>query len=305
MADVDHAIRARAFEFLAEQVQFRGWVLPHGVLIQGFRFDDRRVPLLGPQGIFKPAAMKDMPLSITTAPLVPGKKRPYADEIGAGGRILYRYRGNERDVHHRDNEGLRRAMRDQIPLVYFHGVMRGHYVPAWPAYVVGDDPSRLTFTVAVDEPLALADVAAPAEVVSARREYVTRLVQQRVHQAGFRHRVIHAYQRMCAVCRLRHEELLDAAHILPDGHPAGEPIVPNGLALCKLHHSAFDQNIIGIRPDLVIEVNRRVLEEVDGPMLVHGLQGFHDAALTIPRRHEWRPKTEFLEERYESFRNAG
>jgi hypothetical protein len=36
-------------------------------------------------------------------------------------------------------------------------------------------------------------------------------------------------------------ELLDAAHILPDGHPKGEPVVPNGLALCKLHHAAFDR----------------------------------------------------------------
>ena len=304
MADIDHVIRMRAFQFLEEQVRLRGWVLPHAVLIQGFRFNDQRVPLIGPQGIFKPAAMRDMPLSITTAPIVPGKQRPYADELSGGGRIFYRYRGT--DVHHRDNEGLRRAMLEQAPVVYLHGVMRGHYVPAWPAYVVDDDQKALTFTVVVDETTLPGDAGiAPTDVVSARREYQTRLVQRRVHQAGFRQRVIHAYQRMCAVCRLRHEELLDAAHILPDGHPGGEPIVPNGLALCKLHHSAFDQNIIGIRPDLVIEVNRRVLEEVDGPMLVHGLQGFHDSTLIVPRRLEWRPRTEFLEERYETFRNAG
>lgn len=303
MVDVDHAIRTKAFDFLAEQVRLRGWVLPHSVLLQGFKFDGHRVPLLGPQGIFKPAVMRDMPLSITTAPLVPGKKPPYADEIADGGRILYRYRGT--DPNHRENVGLRRAGREQIPLVYLHGIMRGHYVPAWPAYVIHDDEAALTFTIAVDEAHALTGTEGPTEVVAARREYVTRLVQQRLHQAGFRQRVIHAYQRMCAICRLRHEELLDAAHILPDGHPAGEPIVPNGMALCKLHHSAFDQNIIGIRPDLVIEVNQKVLEEVDGPMLVHGLQGFHDSKLIVPRRREWRPRPEFLEERYETFRSAG
>ena len=55
------------------------------------------------------------------------------------------------------------------------------------------------------------------------------------------------------VCRLRHWELLDAAHILPDKHPLGEPVVPNGLALCKLHHAAFDADILGVRPDLRIE----------------------------------------------------
>lgn len=301
---MDHAIRMRAFQYLAEQVRLRDWVLPYAVLIQGFKFKDQRVPLIGPQGIFKPAAMRDLPLSITTAPIIPGKERPYADEVSSGGHILYRYRGT--DIHHRDNAGLRRAMHEQAPLVYFHGIMRGHYVPAWPAYVIDDDPESLTFTVVIDEPtLPLEREVVPTEVVTARREYQTRLVQRRVHQTGFRQRVIHAYQRMCAICRLRHEELLDAAHILPDGHPAGEPIVPNGMALCKLHHSAFDQNIIGIRPDLVIEVNRRILEEVDGPMLVHGLQGFHDATVIVPRRPEWRPRTEFLEERYETFRNAG
>ena len=43
-----------------------------------------------------------------------------------------------------------------------------------------------------------------------------------------------AYRECCAVCRLRHAELLDAAHILPDGHPKGEPIV-QGFHLQALH----------------------------------------------------------------------
>jgi len=54
---------------------------------------------------------------------------------------------------------------------------------------------------------------------------------------------------------------------LPDGHPRGEPIVPNGLALCKLHHAAFDRHILGVRPDLVVEVRLDILREVDGPMV--------------------------------------
>jgi len=66
--------------------------------------------------------------------------------------------------------------------------------------------------------------------------------------------VLRAYQQCCAICRLRHDELLEAAHILPDIHPFGEPVVPNGLALCKLHHAAFDANIIGVTPDLEVTV---------------------------------------------------
>ena len=81
-------------------------------------------------------------------------------------------------------------------------------------------------------------------------------------------------------------------------------MVPNGLAMCKLHHAAFDTNILGIRPDLIIEVSGEVLLERDGPMLRHGLQEVNGTSSTVPRRDEWRPGAENLEERYEEFRKA-
>lgn len=137
-----------------------------------------------------------------------------------------------------------------------------------------------------------------------RRRYVTRLVQQRLHQEAFRLLVPATYHAHCAVCRLRHEELLEAAHILPDGHPQGLPVVPNGVALCKLHHAAFDAHILGICPDYQVEIRLDVLEESDGPMLRHGLQGFHGGSIWTPRRPLLKPNREFLEERYALFRRA-
>src|SRR4029453_3505387 len=65
---------------------------------------------------------------------------------------------------------------------------------------------------------------------ASRRHYITAVVRQRPHQRGFRQRVLRAYQQCCAICRLRHDELLEASHILPDGHPLRAPVVPNGLA---------------------------------------------------------------------------
>ena len=65
--------------------------------------------------------------------------------------------------------------------------------------------------------------------------------------------------------RKRNSEI-DAAHILPDGHPRGEPVVQNGLALCKLHHAAFNRHVLGVRPDLTVELRPDVLREPDGPM---------------------------------------
>lgn len=84
------------------------------------------------------------------------------------------------------------------------------------------------------------------------REYTTSAVKQRVHQRAFRERVLRAYREQCTLCRLKHVELLEAAHIIPDADPEGEPSVVNGLALCKLHHAAFDRNFLGIRPDYTV-----------------------------------------------------
>ena len=299
----DIGVRLAAFAYLDELREVHGDTLPRTALAEGFTFGGRRVPLLGPQGIFKPAVLAEIPLSITTAPEVHGKARPYEDEISSEGYISYRYRGTDRN--HPENVGLRRALELQIPLIHFEGLEPGSYYARYPVYIVGDDSGSLTFRVLADElesPRRELFLGEPAD--DARRKYVTRLTMQRLHQAKFRVRVLRAYEHSCTVCRLRHGELLDAAHILPDHDPRSTPVVPNGLGLCKLHHAALDANIIGIRLDLVLEVRQDVLEEVDGPMLLHGLQGVYGKTIMVPRRIEQRPNPEYLEERYELFKRA-
>jgi len=84
-ADLDGRVRLRAFEFLTEQTQLHGEVLPRETLAAGFELEGMRVPLIGPQGIFKPAILPEMPLSITTVPVVEGRERPYEDDLGPDG----------------------------------------------------------------------------------------------------------------------------------------------------------------------------------------------------------------------------
>lgn len=194
-------------------------------------------------------------------------------------------------------------MQERRPLVYFHGVVKGEYFAAWPVYVIADEPGALRFRVAVDDAHYLGEVleAVAEGGEEARREYITVTTRQRIHQRSFRLRVLRAYRERCALCQLQHQQLLDAAHIMPDADPLGAPVVPNGLALCKLHHAAFDQNLIGIRPDLVVQVRQDILDEEDGPMLIHGLQGFHERRILVPRRAEERPQTQLLERRYQKF----
>ena len=294
--ELDRRVRLAAFQWLRAQMDVHGEVLPRSILAEGFVLDGRRVPLLGPQGIFKPA-LCDVPLSITT---IPGQ---YPDEMG-GGTLAYAYRGT--DPAHPDNRGLRRAMREQLPLVYFYRIQPGQYLAALPVYIVGEDPERLSFDVQVDDAAQLVQPPAPLDMVSEdraaiRREYVTSIVRRRLHQQAFRARVIEAYRTRCAFCRLRHQELLDAAHITADAAETGEPVVSNGLSLCKLHHAAFDRHFLTVRPDYVIEVRRSILEEEDGPMLLHGLKGMHGAPIYVPREASLQPDRVRLEARYAAF----
>ena len=62
--------------------------------------------------------------------------------------------------------------------------------------------------------------------------------------------------------------LLDAAHIVSDkDEQFGQPVVPNGIPLSKIHHAAFDAHLIGIDPDYRLHVSDRLLMQNDGPML--------------------------------------
>ncbi|MGH7618094.1 MAG: HNH endonuclease [Gemmatimonadaceae bacterium] len=103
------------------------------------------------------------------------------------------------------------------------------------------------------------------------------------------------------MCRLKYLDLLDAAHILEDKHPKGEPLVSNGLGMCKIHHSAFDARILGIDPDARVHIRVDVLRQKDGPMLRHGLQELHGTRLVVPTRVSQRPNREFLAERFAAF----
>lgn len=306
ISNLDRRVRLAAFNWLAEQVRVYGDVLPRPVLAKGFQFDNQRVPLVAPQGIFKPKVLPQIPLSITTTP-----EGPYDDSFGQDGLLRYRYRGT--DPQHRDNAGLRMAIFRKAPLVYLHGVVPGKYLAVWPVFIVGDDPKTLTFKVAVDD-LSLSgedranrqDVHGASDTgADARRAYITSSVRNRLHQRGFRERVLRAYREQCAFCRLRRLELLDAAHIVPDMEPDGKPVVNNGISLCRLHHAAFDRFLLGVTPNYMIEVRKDVLKEKDGPMLVHGLQSLHNQKIVLPRPKKLQPSPDLLEQRYQRFRAVG
>lgn len=285
----------RIIEDVMARAQANGGHLTRQELLN-WEVDGRRMPVIDySRGIRNPADF-DSTLSIVAT--VDG---PYDDvESPDDGLLHYAYRAGDPDAG--DNRKLRNALHTRVPLLLFHKEIRGILTPVAPVYVIGDDPQRGYVTVALDEAFRF---LSPDERMSPeRRRYALRLARQRLHQPAFRTRVLVAYNSRCAVCELKYPALLDAAHIIPDGHPRGLPTVTNGLAMCKIHHAAYDQQMLAVTPDYRVRIAADLLKQIDGPMLKHGLQEMDGRELWVPEQATNRPDRELLSERYALFNSV-
>jgi putative restriction endonuclease len=245
------------------------------------------------RGIWNP---KDL---LATLSVVSNPAGPYADTHVGDSLFGYDYRSGSTDG---DNRKMRRALELGLPIILLRTIRPGVFVPVFPVYVVADDSANLRFVLALDQSLRF--VGNPLDLKPLERAYAQQAVNQRLHQPEFRGRVLLAYEQRCTVCTLNHGKLLDAAHIIGDDKAHGLPVVENGLSLCKIHHAAYDTNLLGISPDYVVRINRGLMEEEDGPMLRHGLQEMDGRPLTLPRRRADLPAKDRLAERFDEFRTA-
>jgi putative restriction endonuclease len=98
--------------------------------------------------------------------------------------------------------------------------------------------------------------------------------------------------------------LLDAAHIVADKDELfGQPVVPNGIPLSKIHHAAFDAHLIGIDPDYRLHVSERLLGQTDGPML-DALKGLNGLTIHLPARVKDHPDRDRLALRFERYKSV-
>ena len=244
----DDDLRASCFAALEVlRAQF-GTDLPYsGGLDRGFAFRGQRVPFLNYQkGIYRAGAQGGpAALSIQTS-----ANSAYGD---APSELGFRYAYRAGPIDQPDNRALRAAHALLTPIVYFIATRPGAYDAVFPAFVVADDPATREVLVSVGEMTGPIDEPEPVLVDDPiGRRYTFREVRVRIHQARFRARVIPAYRKQCAICRLKEVDLLDAAHIIGDAESSGEPSVSNGLSLCSIHHRAFDRDLVGVSPDLEV-----------------------------------------------------
>lgn len=304
-ADRDTLMRLSAFEHVRRLSEVRDYLTAND-LKPGFLFQGARVPLINPQrGIFKPQKMRYL-LSIKTVFPRPGGKVWYDDQRQVHRQIFegddaidYAFMGQ--DPNAADNQWLREAFENQIPIIYFLGIAPGRYQAILPVFISEWDAKTLKVSVAFGVPGQ--ELLAPPENVIERR-YALRAVKQRLHQASFREAVIAAYDGRCALSGLPESLLLDAAHIVEDKDERfGQPVVPNGIPLSKIHHAAFDKHLIGIDPDYQLHVSGRLLELHDGPML-EALKGLDGQKIHLPRRVKDQPDRDRLAFRFELFKTA-
>lgn len=301
IADPDYQIRRAALEHVRALSHRYDDLVPRAALLEGFWVGGERWSLGSLQnGIYRPQRFAGpAALTLLTAAPVPGQRAPYDDDMDpASGTILYHYRAGS--IDQADNRALRAAFTEQVPLIYFMGVAPGQLVVVAPVYVTNDDPAARVVTLEVGLPLAdttPAGLVSPPDV----REYALADVRVRLHQQRFRINVLRAYRERCAICALRERQLVQAAHIIEDRSPEGIAAVVNGIALCAIHHLAYDRNLLGIDPSGVVHIAGRLLAEIDGPMLRAGLQGFHRHPISLPRRPQDRPDPVRLQMRFDQF----
>lgn len=116
---------------------------------------------------------------------------------------------------------------------------------------------------------------------------------------AFRQAVIEAYDYKCAFCGMKIFSPdssiweVEAAHIVPHSSQGKDDIL-NGLALCRLHHWAFDVGWFSLRDDFMIEVSERVKTLPSN----YGIIGNYDfirifssksCKITLPNRKEISP----------------
>ncbi len=274
-----------------------------------FRINGRSQRLVGTQtGIWRLKDHSPAAISILTAHSPDERRRPYEDTVGEDGLLRYKWRGSNAMLA--DNVWLRTAMERHLPLVWFIGIgykpgtKTQMFKPQFPVWLVAEEPSQQQFVVAVEPDQRALPIGSFGDVVDITKRYNERVVRARLHQPLFRSAVIYAYERKCAICRLPFAELLDAAHIQADSAD-GAARVSNGLALCKIHHGAFDSNIIGISPDYVVHVKESVLATFDGPTLQHAIKEMNGEGLRqLPTSRAERPDRDLLAARFENFNQA-
>jgi putative restriction endonuclease len=133
--------------------------------------------------------------------------------------------------------------------------------------------------------------------VAPPRQWAIAETRRALRALDFSDRVLSAYEHRCAMCAVQ-LRLLDGAHILPVPEPGSTDETANGIALCALHHRAYDRSLITFDPDYLIHVNDARVRELHVANLHGGIREFRAnlrKVIQLPAERRNRPRREFVE----------
>ena len=303
---MDAKIIRAAFNKVKELEVLFGDTIPAAEIRKGFEVDGKNILLENQvKGIFKPRQMERGVLSIKTTMPRDGISNIYNDQLKDDG--YYHYSLQTGDPRTGSNKCLWQSKELGQPFIYFHAVAPAVYKALWPCFIKDIFPEQGYSVVSVGKYMPSKknesgfDYALVDEVES---RYLVRESNVRLHQASFRHNVLTAYQNKCAITGLPIPKLIEAAHIIPDREVGAKQTVSNGIALSRLHHKAYDSNLLGIDPDFKIHIGKG-LDGVEAQHVIYKYFGEYEGAkIKVPTNVLLKPNRDYLSRRYDIFKEA-
>lgn len=140
-----------------------------------------------------------------------------------------------------DRVATQRKANDEIAIAFVPAFLGDYIVnqPQLHGFAVSDKDLRALDSV-LENPSAPA--VAIEEASTEPRKVVLAQVARKLRSGSFTERVLRAYAYRCSMCGVQ-LRLIDAAHIVPVSL-ANNDTTSNGIALCALHHRAFDRSLV-------------------------------------------------------------
>jgi putative restriction endonuclease len=191
-------------------------------------------------------------------------------------------------------------MERQCPLIWFWGIASDIYLPIYPIYLIEEEPHLRQFVVGIDQQSSKFRALLLTQDPILLREYAAQVTKERFHDPIFREKVLFAYSFICAVCDAQSAYPLEVAQIVPNSEE-GQMDITNSIAMCKVHHAAYDMDILGIDTENRIAYRNDVRSETWDSLLKRSLGFSEGRQIKLPTSRSARPSPEFLELRWGKF----
>ena len=187
--------------------------------------------------------------------------------------------------HRKSNREIAIGIRPDQFINYAHHAIQLHKLGRQPA------TCGLLSRAAALEPITEQEVASLPE----ERKRIVQTVSRLSREGTFKRQVLSAYDNRCAVTRAQ-LKLVDAAHILPVGAPESVDDVCNGIALSPTYHRAYDNGLIYLDEDYLMQLNVAKADELASLNLDVGIEQFKSplGRIFLPHDRRQRPNVRFV-----------